>query len=264
MDLGLAGKTALITASSKGMGRAVAFGLAQEGVRVSLCARGQEALERTAAEIREETGMDVLATAADISTPAGVDGVVDATLARFGRIDILVCNAGGPPPGAFFDLPDDRPWEQAFQQNLMSVVRLCRRVAPDMRRRRWGRIITITSLSVKEPRPDLVLSNVFRAGVTALVKTLSRELAPDGILVNNVLPHSVLTERAVELARRRAEEEGLSVDEALERSAREIPLGRIATPEEVAQAIVFLASERAGYITGATIPIDGGAMHCLM
>lgn len=263
MDLGLRDKVALVTASSKGIGRAVALGLAGEGARVSICARGESALEETARFIRQQTGAEVLATTADVSTAAGVERVVEATLSHFGRVDILVCNVGGPPPGTFFDF-DDAAWERAFQQILMSVVRLCRRVVPDMRRRKWGRIITITSMAVKEPRPDLILSNVFRAGVTSLVKSLSRELAPDGILVNNVMPNAVLTDRAYELARRQAEAEGLTVEQVLERSAQAIPLRRIAAPEEFAQVVLFLASERAGYLTGISVPVDGGSMHSLM
>ncbi len=263
MDLGLRDKVALVTASSRGIGRAVALGLAGEGARVSICARGETALKETAEQIRRQTGAEVLATAADVSTAAGVDQVVDATLAHFGRVDILVCNVGGPPPGTFFDF-DDSAWEQAFQQILMSVVRLCRRVVPDMRRRKWGRIITITSMAVKEPRPDLILSNVLRAGVTSLVKTLAGELAPDGILVNNVMPSAVLTDRAYELAARQAQAEGVTVEEVLARSASSIPVRRIATPEEFAQVVLFLASERASYLAGVSIPVDGGSMRSLM
>lgn len=263
MELGLRGKVALVTASSKGIGRAVALGLAGEGARVSICARGESALEETAQWIRRQTGAEVLTTTADISVAAGVERVVEATLSHFGQVDILVCNVGGPPPGTFFDF-DDTAWERAFQQILMSVVRLCRLVVPDMRRRGWGRIITITSMAVKEPRPDLILSNVFRAGVTSLVKSLSRELAPYGILVNNVMPNAVLTDRAYELARRQAGAEGVPVEQVLERLAQAIPLGRIAAPEEFAQVVLFLASERAGYLTGISIPVDGGSMHGLL
>jgi 3-oxoacyl-[acyl-carrier protein] reductase len=263
MELGLRDKVALVTASSKGIGRAVALALAGEGARVSICARGAPALEETARFIRRQTGAEVLATPADISTAAGVEQVVEATPSHFGRIDILVCNVGGPPPGTFFDF-DDAAWERAFQQILMSVVRLCRRAAPDMRRRGWGRIITITSMAVKEPRPDLILSNVFRAGVTALVKSLANELAPFGILVNNVMPNAVLTDRMYELACRQAQAEGISEEEVLARWAQAIPVGRIAAPEEFAQVVLFLASERAGYLTGISVPVDGGSMRSLI
>lgn len=263
MELGLRDKVALATASSKGIGRAVALGLAGEGARVAICARGAPALEEAAEYIRRQTGAEVLAIPSDISTPAGVEQVVEAALAHFGRIDILVCNVGGPPPGTFFDFAD-AAWEQAFQQILMSVVRLCRLVVPDMRRRQWGRIITITSMAVKEPRPDLILSNVFRAGVTALVKSLANELAPDGILVNNVMPSAVLTDRAYELAARQAQAEGISVEEVLARSAASIPVRRIAAPAEFAQVVVFLASEAASYLTGISVPVDGGSMRSLM
>jgi len=263
MDLGLRNRVALVTASSKGIGKAIARGLGQEGARLSLCARDEATLAATTHELRS-AGMDILATPGDVSRPADIQRVVDATLAHFGRVDILVCNAGGPPPGDFLDFPDDSAWEKAFQQNLMSVVRLCRQVIPFMREHRWGRIITTTSISAKEPLKGLVLSNVMRAGVVGLVKSLATELAPDGILVTNVMPNMVATDRILTLARRDAEKAGVSLETVMKQYASNIPLGRIATPEEYAQMAVFLASERASYLTGISIPIDGGAMKSLM
>lgn len=264
MDLGLKDRVALVAASSKGIGKAIANGLAAEGTRLSLCARGAEKLDATAQELRAAHGVDVLATAADVSRPADVQRVVDATLAHFGRIDILVCNAGGPPAGQFMDFLDDAAWDKAFQQNLMSAVRLSRLVIPGMRQRHWGRIITVTSLAAKEPIPNLILSNVMRAGVVGMVKTLSRELAPDGILVTNVMPGMVLTDRITSLAAGDAKKAGRTVEELVAEYGREIPLGRLASPAEFAEMVVFLASERAGYVTGVSISIDGGSMKSLM
>jgi len=263
MDLGLKDKVALVTASSKGIGKAIATGLAQEGARLSLCARDAARLHATTDELRAG-GADVLATVGDVSRPADIERIVGATLSRFGQIDILVCNAGGPPPGNFRDFLTDAPWEQAFQQNLMSVVRLARLVIPSMQQRKWGRIITVTSISAKEPLSGLILSNVMRAGVTGLVKSLATELAPDGILVTNILPNLVLTDRIRSLMQHNAEKAGATVDQMLADAARNIPLGRIAAPEEFAQMAVFLASERASYLTGVSISIDGGAMKSLM
>ncbi|NOZ26937.1 MAG: SDR family oxidoreductase [Chloroflexi bacterium] len=260
MDLGLQGKTALVAAASQGMGRAVALGLAREGARVAICARGREALEATAEDIRRETGAEVFAQVADVSRADDIARLVHAARDRFGAVDILVCNAGGPPPGDFLDF-DDEAWRAAFELNLESAIRLCRAVIPDMKVRGWGRIITITSMSVKQPIPGLILSNVMRAGVNGLTKTLADELAPYGITVNNVLPGMILTQRITSLAERRAAAEGIPVEDALERMAQEIPMKRIGTPEEFANVVVFLASERASYVTGTAIQVDGGRIR---
>ncbi|MCD6290273.1 MAG: SDR family oxidoreductase [Anaerolineae bacterium] len=260
MDLGLTGKTALVAASSQGMGKAVAMGLAREGVRVAICARGRERLEATAEEIRNETQVDVFAQTADLSKVDDITRLVQAAREHFGHIDILVCNAGGPPPGNFLDF-DDSAWQAAFELNLASAIRLCRAVVSDMKARGWGRIITITSMSVKQPIPGLILSNVMRAGVNGMVKTLADELAPYGITVNNVMPGSILTQRIVSLAEHREEEANTTTEEILDHIAQEIPMKRLGNPEEFANVVVFLASERASYVTGTAIQVDGGRIR---
>ncbi len=263
MDLGIQGRVALVTGGSKGMGKAIALGLAQAGCRVAVSARGEAALKATGDEMRAATGAEVVALPGDMSRLEDIERVVQGTKEALGPIDILICNAGGPPPGKFADFGETE-WHAALDQNLMSVVRLCRLVIPDMQAQRWGRILTITSLTVKQPSPTLVLSNVARAGVTALVKSLATEFGPDGILVNNLLPGSILTDRSRSLARRQADAEGVSVDDILHRNARDIPTRRIGTPEEFAALAVFLASEQASFISGVSIPVDGGALKALM
>jgi 3-oxoacyl-[acyl-carrier protein] reductase len=192
-----------------------------------------------------------------------VERLVQVVLAEYGRIDVLVNNAGGPPPGTFTDVSDE-DWLHAVQLNLMSAVRLTRLVLPGMRERRWGRIINITSVSVKQPMPTLILSNAVRVGVVAMAKTLAGQVAGEGITVNNVCPGSILTDRITQLTQADAQREGISFDEALARRAAAIPMGRIGLPEELAALIAFLASERAAYITGTTIQVDGGAFNGLM
>jgi 3-oxoacyl-[acyl-carrier protein] reductase len=263
MELGIAGRVALVTASSKGIGKAIALELAREGAKLSLCARDEAVLGATAEEIRAATGAEVMATKADMSQAGDVERLVRSTLDTYGRIDIVVCNAGGPPSGEFMDF-DDAAWEKAFQQNLMSTVRLCRLCVPSMKERRWGRIITVPSSAAREPLDRLVLSNVMRAGVAALVKTLGTELGPSGILVNNVMPYLVLTDRIRNLEQRTAEKAGRSVDEMLQESAKSIPVGYIASPEEFAQLALFLASERSSYVNGSSFAVDGGALKSIM
>jgi 3-oxoacyl-[acyl-carrier protein] reductase len=263
MDLGIRDKVALVGAASRGLGRAAAFELAQEGATVAICARGADQLEATAEAIRTETGVEVLAVAADLSQAEDVARVVGAVQDRFGRIDILVNNAGGPPGGSFDDF-DDEAWQAAWQLTLMSVVRLIRAVLPGMKERGWGRIINITSVSVKQPIPDLLLSNVYRPGVVGLAKTLSRDLAPLGITVNNVAPGHSVTDRVTDLLGRKAAEAGITMEEALKEAAASIPMRRMGQPEELAALIAFLASERASYITGVTVPVDGGSVQGLL
>jgi len=263
MDLGLRGKVALVAASSRGLGRAAARELAREGARVAICARTGEELETTAQQIREETGEEVLAVQADLTQAADVSRLVAQVEEQFGQIDILVTNAGGPPGGSFDDF-DDGAWEAAWELTLMSAVRLIRAVLPGMKARRWGRIVNITSVSVKQPMQDLLLSNAYRTAVVGMAKTLANELAPLGITVNNVCPGWTLTDRVRELVQRRAEQEGKPFDEALKAVATEIPMGRVGRPEELAALIAFLASERAAYITGTSIPVDGGYVRGLL
>jgi len=257
MDLGLRGKVALVTAASRGLGRAVALQLAQEGTSVAICARREEPLEATARTIRKTTGAEVLAVPADVSVPEDVDRLVKTTLDRFGRIDVLVTNAGGPPPGRFLDLtPAD--WEAAVQLTLMSAVRLCYAVVPAMREQGEGSIVAMTSISVKQPLPNLLLSNSIRLAVVGLMKTLADELAPDGIRVNVVCPGWTRTERVEQLLQDRAVRNGTTPDEEAAKIAAAIPLGRMGTPEEFARVVAFLASPAASYITGVSLLVDGG------
>jgi 3-oxoacyl-[acyl-carrier protein] reductase len=263
MELGLTGKVALVAAASKGLGKAAALELAREGCDVAIAARNGDALQATADEIRAATGRRVLAVPADVSQEADLDALVEAVVAEYGRVDVLVNNAGGPPPGTFTDVTDEN-WLNAVQLNLMSAVRLTRAVLPGMRQRQWGRIINITSVSVKQPMPTLILSNAIRVGVVSMAKTLSGQVAGEGITVNNVCPGSILTDRITQLTQDDAQREGITFDEALERRAAAIPMKRIGRPEELAALITFLASERAAYITGATIQVDGGAFSGVM
>jgi len=257
MDLGLKGRVALVAAASRGLGKAIAWELAREGVDVTICARGKEQLKQAAEEIARSTTSRVLAIAADVTVAKEVTGLVTAVLEQFGRLDILVNNAGGPPPGSFLTFSDE-DWRRALELNLISTARLTRAVIPTMRANRWGRIINITSVAVKQPIPDLVLSNAARSGVIGLAKTLALELASDGITVNSVCPGFTLTERVQQLAQVRAEREGKSVEEILAAYERQIPMGRLGRPEELAALVTFLASERASYITGTAIQVDGG------
>jgi 3-oxoacyl-[acyl-carrier protein] reductase len=257
MDLGLRGKVALVTAASRGLGRAVAEELAAEGASLVMCARGEKALTEAADAIRASAGVEVEAVTADVSRPDNVEKVVEAALTRFSRVDILVTNAGGPPSGKFESLGPDK-WNDAIQLTLLSTVNLCRAVLPGMRQRQWGRIINVTSITVKQPVEGLMLSNSLRAGVTGFARTLANEVARDGITVNNILPGFTRTQRVEELARATAAREGISVAEAMARSESEIPMRRLGEPREFAALAAFLASERASYITGTSIQVDGG------
>ncbi|MFW6192004.1 MAG: SDR family oxidoreductase [Gemmatimonadota bacterium] len=263
MDLGLVGKIALVAASSRGLGRAVAEELAAEGAALSLCARGEDALIRTRGEIADATGVDVMATPTDLSVQEEVRTLIDRTLERYGRIDVLVTNSGGPPPGPFESHPMDA-WRAAIRSNLESVLGLVRGSLPGMRERGWGRVVNITSIAVKQPVDGLILSNSVRAAVTGFARTLANEAAPNGITVNNVMPGYTWTERVEKLARDRAEAEGVTPEQATAGWVEEIPAGRLADPEELAALVAFLASERAAYITGASIPVDGGWIRSLL
>ncbi len=262
MDLGLDGKVAIVGGASRGLGHACAKRLAAEGVRLVIVARGAEELEVAAHEIANTTGTEVVAMAADQGRPEGIQTVVERTLARFGRVDILVNNTGGPPPGGFGD-HDDAAWRAAYEETLMSVVRGCRAVLPILREQRWGRIINDTSFTVKEPAEGLVLSNAFRAAVVALSKTLSREVAGDGITVNCVCPGAFDTDRLHAVFASQAEGSGRTIEEVRAAWEGRIPIGRLQRPEELADAVAFLASDRAAAITGSCVTVDGGMTHGL-
>jgi 3-oxoacyl-[acyl-carrier protein] reductase len=257
MDLGLRDRVAIVAASSRGLGKACAFELAREGAKVVVCARHANSLAVAAQEIQAATGADVSYIEVDLTEPAQILHLADETLRRYGRIDILVTNNGGPAPGYFDDF-DDEAWLTAHWLTLMSAVRLIRAVLPAMRVQQWGRIVNITSITVKQPIDDLLLSNVYRPGVIGLAKTLSTQLAAEGITVNNVAPSYTRTERVLEIDRARARQEGRTVEEIAAEKAARYPMKRMAEPEELAALVAFLASERASYITGATISVDGG------
>jgi 3-oxoacyl-[acyl-carrier protein] reductase len=259
MDLGLRGKTALVAAASKGLGKAVARALAQEGVNVVIFSRDEAAIQAAAREIEgiAADGAKVLALTADVTSPADVERVVRATAERFGGVDIVYNNAGGPKPG-YFDGLSDEDWQQAFALNLMSAIRLTRACLPYMRRKRWGRIITGTSSSVKQPIDSLMLSNSIRSATTAWSKTLADQVAGDGITVNTLAPGRIKTERTVQLDEDTARRTGKSPDEIVRERLAAIPIGRYGEPAEFGAAAAFLASEQASYITGVTLLVDGG------
>ncbi len=260
MDLGLKNKIALVAASSKGLGRACAEALAAEGAKVTLCARNEADLIRAREQVAAATGAEVLAKTADMTCPADVQALVDATVAHFGGLHILVTNAGGPPGGDFFDF-DDAAWQSAFELSAMSAVRLIRAAVPHMKAAGWGRIINITSISVKEPLAPLVLSNATRPAVHGLAKTLASQLGKDGITVNNIMPGYTRTDRIIEYAAAVARQSGKTTAAVFAEMGAPVPVGRIGEPEELGALAAFLASERAAYITGASIPVDGGAIR---
>lgn len=263
MDLGIEGRVALVAASSRGLGRAVAEELAAAGTDLVICARGEERLEATRSDLEAEHGVDVTAVAADLWRPEGVERVVETALEDHGGVDILMTNTGGPPAGPF-GAHGREAWRDAYRGLLEGAVEMVRGVLPGMKERGWGRILTLTSIAVKQPVDGLVLSNSLRAGVAGFARTLANEVAPHGITVNNVMPGYTRTDRTEELARSTAREEGVDPADVEAAWEEEIPTGRLAEPREFAALVAFLASERAGYITGTSIPVDGGWTRSLL
>jgi 3-oxoacyl-[acyl-carrier protein] reductase len=257
MDLGLRNRVALVAASSQGIGLATAEAFAAEGCRIAMCARKPQTLEAAAEKIRKHHGVEVFAEALDVAESAAVSRFVAAVAEKFGGIDICVTNAGGPPAKGFLSATLE-DWQQALDLNFLSTVYFAREVIPHMQRKRWGRIITITSITTKQPVADLVLSNAVRAAVVGLVKSLANEFGKDGILVNNVGPGFTATDRLKELAKARSSGSGKSEQEIFDGWAADAPLKRLGEPREVAETIVWLASERASYVTGQTVLVDGG------
>nr|BAL57577.1 short-chain dehydrogenase/reductase [uncultured Chloroflexota bacterium] len=262
MELGLKGRVGLVAAASRGIGRACAFGLAREGVNLTICARGQADLEATAAAIRTETGVDVLAVPTDLTDPAQIKTLVQQHIDHFGRIDILITNNGGPPLSTF-TTTTEAMWQMALELNLWSTIRLCAEVVPYMQQQRDGRIVNIVSKAVKEPMDGFILSNVARTGVIGLAKSMANELARDGIRVNNVCPGTTRTDRVEKLSRLLAEQKQLSPEAIIADWERPIPLGRLGRPEEIANVVVFLASDAASFVTGTSILVDGGEVRSL-
>ncbi len=263
MDLGLTNRVALVAAASKGIGFACARELAREGARVFLCSRDEKRASDAAEKIHQETGASVAGIGADVTDDRSVNRFVDLALERAGRIDILVTNAGGPPATSF-EQTDLDLFRKAFELNALSAIRLAKLVLPGMKQQKWGRIVNITSVSVKQPIEGLILSNTVRAGLTGWAKTVATEVAADGVTVNNVAPGYTLTERQEELARGRSEALGKTSEEIIATWATQGPMGRIGQPEEIAAAVAFLASERASYITGVTLQVDGGWVRSLL
>jgi 3-oxoacyl-[acyl-carrier protein] reductase len=258
MDLALSGKVALVCAASAGIGKAIALGLAREGVSVAIVSRGSEAIAAAAAEIAEHTGADVLALTGDLGVAGDVTAAYDRTVERFGRVDILINNQGGPAPGTILELGEEQ-LDSAIDTNLRSVYRLVRLCLPGMVERGFGRIVNILSITAKEPPAGMLLSNMMRPAILGLSKTIAVENAATGVTSNSLLPSAVLTQRATTLLERTASTQGISFDEALANLEGSLPIRRMASPEEFARLAVFLCSPEASYITGTAIPVDGAS-----
>lgn len=263
MDLGIQNRVALVAAAGGGLGRATAERLAMEGARVAICDKDTSTLDETRGAIFEATSAsEVFAYPVDLTVAEEIQHLVEHIRRDIGPVSILVTNSGGPPPGTF-DEVNDAQWEFAYQLTFLSAVRLIRAVLPDMKAQRWGRIINLTSRAIKEPISGLIISNGVRLAVAGMAKTLAGEVAKYNVTVNNVGPGTTMTARALELAGKRANSKDITINEELESIARNIPLGRLARPEEQAAAAAFLASELAGYITGVSLLVDGGAVRAL-
>jgi 3-oxoacyl-[acyl-carrier protein] reductase len=261
MNLEINDRVAMVAAASKGLGKACAVALAQEGCKVSICSRNSEELEKTRAEIGASG--DTLAIVADVSSANDLENWHQRTIDRFGQVDILVTNTGGPPVKRFMELSDES-WLSGVESTLMNVVRLSRLVIPGMRDRRWGRIIHLTSLVAKQPVDELTISSTLRAGLSGLTKTMANQLGPDNITVNAILTGHILTDRQYALADVRTREKGITHEEYFAGQAAEIPLRRIGEPREIGEAVAFLASERASYVTGVSLQVDGGLIRSTM
>ena len=259
MDLGLKGKSIMVAAASRGLGYGIADQVAKEGARVSIAAPTEPRVHESAQRLREETGADVISCVFDARDEKSIARWRDATIAEFGGVDGLVVNAGGPPAGLFDDF-DDEAWQAAYELTLLSAVRMIRSVLPSMRERGGGSIVTVTSSSVKEPIDMLLLSNVMRSGVTSLAKSLSQQLAAEGIRVNNLVPGAINTDRLRGLMQTQADRTGASFEEISKARAATVPMGRFGEAGEFGQAGAFLLSDAAAYITGETLVVDGGAM----
>jgi len=263
MDLGLRGRPAIVAAASKGLGRACAMSLAREGAAVAICARDEGELKATRDEIAEETGATVVAIPADVSQEEDAVRFVREGAEALGGCQVLVPNAGGPPTGRFDDFADE-DFKAAFDLNFLSTVRMTREALPLMREAGYGRVVVIGSLAIKQPLANLMLSNAIRAGMAGWARTMADEVAPDGITVNVVLPGRIYTDRVVSLLEGQAEREGRPLDEVKESEAKSIPLGRFGDPIELGDVVAFLASERASYLTGCFLQIDGGLYRGLL
>lgn len=261
MDLGIKGRAAMVAAASKGIGKACAIALAQAGCRVSICARNAEELDKTRAEIGNFGEATSVVT--DVSSAGELEVWHGRTVERFGQVDILVTNTGGPPVKRFMELTDQQ-WQSGVESTLMNVVRLSRLVIPGMRQRRWGRIIHLTSLVAKQPMDELTISSTLRAGLSGLTKTMANQVGPDNITVNAILTGHIMTDRQLALADVRVKERGITHEQYFAGQAAEIPLRRIGEPREIGEVVAFLASERAGYVTGVSLPVDGGLIRATM
>lgn len=257
MDLGIKNKVAVVTASSQGLGRAAAFSLAREGANLVICSRNEKAINETAKEITKETGVKIIPLAADVSKNVDIDRIIESAKKEFGTVHILVNNAGGPPTGKITSV-SDAEWEKGINLTLMSMIRLTRTVLPMMEQQKWGRVVTIVSITAKQPVDELLISSTLRPGILGLSKVLANQYGKHGITINTICPGYVLTQRQEELSRSRSAERKMTMDEYLAESAKNIPIGRLGKPEEIGDVIAFLASERASYINGANFLVDGG------
>ncbi len=257
MDLGIRDRVAVVAASSRGLGKAVAEALAAEGARLALCARGAETLAATARQIEERFGVSVLHRPLDVTDPEAVKSFVEETIDRFGRVDIGVTNAGGPPSKSFAQTTVE-DWRAAFDLNFMSTLYLAKELLPHMQRQKWGRLVSITSITVKQPTEGLILSNAIRAAVAGLMKSLANEYGRDNILINNVCPGFIATDRLNQVAAAQAAAKGATPEQMIERWSSNIPLGRVGRPEEFAALVAYLCSEKAAYVNGTSTAIDGG------